>query len=487
MIGGRRSFVVTLGWLLTTACWLLVCAGCPTKPTAPVGPVRLPLQGVTLKLIVVDDPAIAQSLSQLKSEWNALSGGELDIIEMSTAESIATEALDCDAAIYPSALIGTFAERRQLAMIPQSTLDSTDLVWHEVFDALPQYECSWGGETLALSLGSPVFTLMYREDLLKQAGKKPPKTWSDYQKLVEQLQSTGDDSNSSEIVAAIEPLAPGWAGRVLLARAAGYVRHRDNFSSLFRIDNLEPLIAGPPFVKALEELIAASKTARSESKSMTPTETRREVLAGRAVMALTWASHADSQHEKQELPDGATIGFAEIPGSNLAYNISTKAWEKRDATEANEVPLLSIAGRLASVTRSTDYPEGAMRLIAWLSGPKWSTPVSSASEATTIFRTSQLKTAEDWVDANLDRNSAVNYGETVQQSLVRTTCLTAPRIPSEAEYMTALDEAVLAALAGTAKPDKALKAAAAKWSEITERLGLDKQRAAYQHSLGLTP
>ena len=57
----------------------------------------------------------------------------------------------------------------------------------------------------------------------------------------------------------IEPLAPGWAGLVLLARAAPYAKHRDNYSALFDIETMEPLVAGPPFVQALEELVAAAK------------------------------------------------------------------------------------------------------------------------------------------------------------------------------------------------------------------------------------
>ena len=54
----------------------------------------------------------------------------------------------------------------------------------------------------------------------------------------------------------LEPLGPGWAGVVLLARAASYAKHPDNYSTLFDINTMEPLIAGEPFVRALEELLA---------------------------------------------------------------------------------------------------------------------------------------------------------------------------------------------------------------------------------------
>jgi hypothetical protein len=48
-----------------------------------------------------------------------------------------------------------------------------------------------------------------------------------------------------------------------------------------------------------------------------------------------------------------------------------------------------------------------------------------------------------------------------------------------------LDEAVAAAVRGEKPPLEALLDADAKWRKITDRLGLDRQKAAYRHSLGL--
>jgi multiple sugar transport system substrate-binding protein len=51
-------------------------------------------------------------------------------------------------------------------------------------------------------------------------------------------------------------------------------------------------------------------------------------------------------------------------------------------------------------------------------------------------------------------------------------------IPGAREYMEALDQALTAAYAG-AEPQAALDEAAAKWNEITDRLGRDSQKEAY--------
>ncbi len=60
-----------------------------------------------------------------------------------------------------------------------------------------------------------------------------------------------------------------------------------------------------------------------------------------------------------------------------------------------------------------------------------------------------------------------------------------PRLPGADRYLRALDDAVRQALAGKATSAEALEAAAAQFRTITAELGVDRQRKAYQQSLGL--
>ena len=81
--------------------------------------------------------------------------------------------------------------------------------------------------------------------------------------------------------------------------------------------------------------------------------------------------------------------------------------------------------------------------------------------------------------------AAVQYGDATEAALRHEQWLGALRMPGRAEYLAALDEAVAAAVGGKKAPLDALLQADKKWREITARLGLDRQRAAYRHSLGL--
>jgi multiple sugar transport system substrate-binding protein len=72
--------------------------------------------------------------------------------------------------------------------------------------------------------------------------------------------------------------------------------------------------------------------------------------------------------------------------------------------------------------------------------------------------------------------NASEYLKTLQEGAA--TGLADLGIPGAREYEEALDRAITAAYAGT-DPKAALDKAAEEWNAITERIGLDKQKAAY--------
>jgi multiple sugar transport system substrate-binding protein len=360
--------------------------------------------------------------------------------------------------------------------------------WADVFPLLRAREAVWGDATMAVPFGSPVLTLYYRADLLEKLAARPPRTWAEYQKLAESLADrkrlglSAPDSGRPWY-GALEPLAPGWAGIMLLARAAPYASHRANYSTLFQIDTMEPLIQGPPFVRALEELIAIARLNPPEQFRCDPAAVRRAFWAGQCAMAVTWPTAAD-----KSLPEPAPnfrLGVAELPGATEVYNISPQTWETRQSGEDSSVPLLDIAGRLGTVTARCLAPETAFRLLLWLSGDPWNRQVSAVSPDTTLFRQSDIRFAQAWTEKSMPAATAGEYAMLTRRTLSRSQWAFALRIPGRAEYLAALDEAVGQALRGQQPPQEALRQASFRWRAITNRLGLDRQRAAYHASLGL--
>jgi multiple sugar transport system substrate-binding protein len=297
----------------------------------------------------------------------------------------------------------------------------------------------------------------------------------------------------SQTFAAAEPWATDWAGFTLLARAAPYVRHRDQYSDLFDFTSMKPLIDGPPFVRVLEEMVAVSEYASPDCLTYSPHDGFLAVAEGRAAMALAWpagssqAGVATSESEKQNTGDAApAIRWSELPGSPDVYSLSDEKWEQRQTDEPQRIPLLAAAGRLGSVARESSRSKAALRVLAILSAEQ-SREVAAASTATTLYRQSHLAAPSDWYPANSEEDEAASYAAAAQQSLTRGIWMFSPRIPGHERYLAILNGAVQKALKKELSAKDALSQAAREWEAITDELDRNKQLLAYRRSLGLEP
>ncbi len=481
--------------LIWCGLWLFACTplGCTPRTASVESSSKAAPAEIELHLLVVDDPGMAAAIGRLRGDWKARTGATISISEMTAGELLARESCPSpiDALIFPSGQLGPLAQRDWIGPLPSDYATSADLDWPDVFELLQVGETCWAGVPHGVSFGSPVLTCFYRADLLRKISRRVPQTWSEYHQLAEFLgrrENLGDSAPAADAPwhGTLEPLAPGWAGRTLLARAAPYARHRDHYSTLFNIDTMEPLVAGPAFVRALEELVADARLGSSNVLQLDPAAVRREFLAGHTALAISWPSRAGSG-ELESVDLAGKIGFFELPGSPRAYNIASRAWESRPSGESTRVPLLGLAGRIGSIARASSYPEQAFGLLAWLSGRDWGSTTSAASAATTLFRKSQMRAPRPWLDPSIDAAAGQQYARSVRDAFGRSSYLFAPRIEGQEEYLAALDTAVAQAVRGEKSPADALKQAASEWSTITQRLGHNAQRKAYRKSLGLEP
>jgi multiple sugar transport system substrate-binding protein len=487
-----------------------------------------------VELLIVDDPPLA---ARIRREWLARGTGELAVRETNSDDLLQSKSLDADALIYPSALMGELAERKLIVPVPEDVLRSETLAWRDVFRLQRMQEATWGEKTYGLPLGSPQLVLYYRADLFDRLGISPPQTWRQYRDVLAQLapltaantgtsatedptaagagpvdgmpevpSGNGSGVESTVRFATVEPLGPGWAGQVLLARAAPYARHRNQYSTLFDYTSMRPLIDGPPFVRALEELVAAAEYGPPQPWTITPEASRHLFGTSETAMALSWPTRIENAADVPEMSDPAvgdsdmeksdpavpqtrapTIGIAALPGAVDVYQFLNESWEQRSKNEPQRVPLLAIAGRLGSVTRQTPRSRRAFSVLAWLSGREWSGLIAPSSSATTLFRSTHVPASRAWVPGTMDAATGGMYAELVETTQSSPIWLVSLRVPGRGEYMAALDAAVHRALRKEATPVQALQQAAATWREITDRRGRDRQRDAYQRSIGVAP
>jgi len=473
--------------LLLAAGGLLLLAGCPaSQPQSKIPADVSPLAGVKLKLLVVGDARIAASAVRLQGEWAALTQSEFQVDQVAEDELAGAALPAADAIVCPAYLLGELAERMPLVRLPDD-IRQGDSRWSGFLELPRLQEARWGTEIRAIPFGSPVLICYYRADLLKKLKRRPPQTWAEYRELAELLDELADQEEFSDRergdgqwCGTIEPLAPGWAGLTLLARAAPYARHRDNYSTLFDIRTMEPLVAGPPFVRALEELVAAAEFGPDGPRRYDPAEARASFWKGRCGMTLSWpaAVEIDAAAERE-------VGLCNLPGSPEVYDVGDQAWESRSGDEDSRVPLMSSAGRIGVVSAKSSNAEAAFELLLWLAGEKHSPQVSAQSAATTLFRKSHLLAPQAWVEEPMPSAAAAAYAALAEETFSRRQCLFALRIPGRRQYLAALDEAVLRAVSDGQPPADALRQAAARWRKINQQRGIEKQKQAYLRSLGL--
>lgn len=462
----------------------------PAKPTGQA-PAKL-------ELLVVGDAAMAKEIVRLRGEWLAQSGSPLSVSQMSSADLEHAHSLSADAVIYPASELGTLAERRLIRPLQPAWLERPIYDKADLFELPGLRETAWGEQTYAVPLGSPVLVCFYRADLFQELGREPPRNWAEYQRLIEffaERVNSKPRSNSGVVdtllqAGTLEPLAAGWAGSVLLARAAAYSKHRDYYSTLFDSDSLEPRIAGEPFVRALTELVASAKLGPKSQLNFSPADVRREFFAGHAAMALSWPSPTGRIIRPTAAAASAapiSIGFVQLPGSSDVFNPRDRQWQTRKPDDEPRVPLLGIAGRMGSVVRGSSSADAAFSLLAWLSSDEWSARICTASPATTLFRRSQMAQVRQWVDPDMAPAAAKQYAGVAAEAFSASNWLFVPRLPGHEEYMAALDDAVRQAVEGKATPAAALADAAEQWQKITDRLGRTDQKHAYARSHGLEP
>ncbi len=264
---------------------LIVLAGCSgDESSAPAQNAKK--SNLRLNLLVVDDEALVEAIRPLKAEWQARSGAGFEVRSATSAELAEMKTVSDDAIIFPSARLGWLVERGMIAPLPAEKLKGDELGWSDLFEVLQLREVMWNGQPHAVPFGSPLLVCWYRPDLFEKFKRQPPVTWTEYQQAAEffaQRDKLKDAAPAADVPwsGTLEPRAPGWAGSLLLARAAAYAKHRDSYSTFFNIDSMEPLIAGPPYVRRADRTGRGRASASRQRRGARP-DGRQARISGRS-------------------------------------------------------------------------------------------------------------------------------------------------------------------------------------------------------------
>ncbi|MCH2182532.1 MAG: extracellular solute-binding protein [Mariniblastus sp.] len=479
-----EKWAVNAGFLLGGLSLLLLVTGCPapSQPDVEEDVSEDVVAPPPLSVLLVDTSGIAPLVER---QWSARRDGQLQSTEISAEELRAGDyrAIEkSDVVIYPIEMIGELVKRDLIQRIPRSVWDAEEFNKKELFRKSRTRLVQFGSDPWGTPLGSPQLVLMYRRDVLEQLGESPPRTWDEFFALNRRLQEAKlQDAEGNPLPVAVDiPMADSWASVSFLAMCASDIRYRGKISTVFDIDDMNPLVNRKPFV---EKLGAMQEVVDDEDLAMTPAKAYRRMMSGQSAMAIGWPATGLLDESTRD-SENRNVGLARLPGSVNWYDFEAELPVRRDEDESIHVDSLGFDGRMASVSSKSGETMASFDFITWLANKQIGLLVLPESARGAPFRASHLGNAERWTGPGLSPEAVDSYVEILQSTDQSNTSFIFPRIPEAIAYRQQLDQAIQRCVADGLAPQAALDEVVEQWQAITEAEGAAQQRGWLKKSEG---
>ena len=510
---------VGLRSLIPGAACLLILAhvtGCGQAPPATVPP---PFEGVELEVAAMGDPALLEAIRVQTGEWERETGARLNI--RTDAVDLAGAAT-ADLILFPGEQLGTLVDAGLLTRISESAIrpttifnstaqtenptkernpdDSEGTAKRDPLDfsdvVLPFREqvTKYGDERMALPLGGSTLVLAYRRDAFRaeanqQAAKEAnleleaPTTWEQLDALAKFFQGrdwNGDGQPDHGIALALGTDADRLGTDTFLAWAATLGQPPDQYALLFDPETLEPRIASPPFVEALEAMARWKELGPPEMADFNADAARAAFREGRTALLIDRPERAQFWTDPQKPVD---VAVSPLPASTRVYDPSRKTWITPRVP--NRLGFLRRGGGWLggiNARSSARKADAALALLIQLASPEIAQEiVSDPAFPMAPVRTSNLALGLPDPRAAVGVDSR-GWGQAVLDTYSAPRTVIGLRIPDSYAYMTDLEKARLAVIHGE-PAEPALKNAAESWRNRSVSLGKDRQLWHYRRSL----
>lgn len=434
--------------------------------------------------------------------WEEATGGSVSVEPIPFADikekiltALGADTFIADLLVVPSGLAGDLIAGGYVMPVPEASIEKLDYD-----DLFPGYRknLSWDGVAYAWPWDGDVFTLNYRSDLFENEEYKAafakeygydlgvPATWKQYADIAAFFSGTN------------RGVQFGWAevgGRgsgsfhAFSARAVGYAKAASDPAFYFDPETMDARIGNPGFVKALEDWKAALPAAIPSVTTLGAFETHMAFITGQVAMAVDWTDTGVMGND----PTLSTIAgtganaAAILPGSDTLWDAKANSWETLETP--NQPGYAAFGGWIVFIPKNSRNPEAAISLADHLGSAAIMTRASQTpNSGVNPARISTLDDTAGWVNGAgfTDEAHAVNYLDSMRNSLLSENLVYQLRIPGYSQYEEALELAISEALTDQKTPEQALQDAAASWNAITDRLGREKQLRYYRSDLGLS-
>jgi multiple sugar transport system substrate-binding protein len=464
--------------------------------------------GPSLRVLTRDTTAIGGPAERHGLDFEATTGTAVEVTRVPFADlyeqimlGFVTGHLPFDVLLIPSAWLPDFAP--YLSPVPDLVIASPI-----VDDIHPLYRNAlmrWDNRWMALTIDGDLHMGAYRRDLFEdpdtgaafdaQYGRplQPPRTWSEYREIAAFFNGRpGDDGRP--LAGTLEAYTRnGQRIWTLFSHAAAYTNHPDHPGAMFfDPDTMIPAIDNPGWVRALNEMLELRRFGPADVDGLDSEAVRTRFAAGRAAMNIDWADTgvlAGAIGGRQGGTAGVSaiagdVGFFVLPGSRDVWNPVSSAWETLPAVRS--VSFLAFGGWIAVVPAASPERERAWSYLAWYASPEHSArDLLDGSSGINPYRLSHLEDPAPWRRL-LGNRQAEDYLHVLRASLSAPQIARDLRLPGYRAYIAALEDQLDRVMTGSATPEEGLRAAAADWESLTDRLGRNSQRRHYREAMGLS-
>ncbi|HIC96553.1 TPA: extracellular solute-binding protein [Candidatus Bipolaricaulota bacterium] len=477
-----------------------------------------PFEGVTITVFTQTPPFIAKPVEMFKAEWEAKTGGKVELITAPWGElytkmmaSLTLGTGTFDLLLHPAAWQPDFVP----FLVPLdgsfdpevNVFTDARLNWNDILPVYRERIASWAGVVYSVPLDGDLHIAYYRKDCIEnpeyQAAFKakygydlrPPKTWQEYRDIAEfftlnpetgKLEGWDWDGDGEPEWGFVEAMRKaGQADWFFLSRVAAWVADPDRPGAMFfDPDTMEPLINSPGHKEALKLWKEMVQFGVPGILGFDSGEIRFQYAAGKACLAMDWADIGIIADTDPASVVKGKVGYMILPGTTKVWNYKTGEWEEK----FNQAPFLAFGGWLGSVAKNRPRENiiAAYDFLSFLSSPEKSL-ISVTTPATGFnpYRASHATPAAfRWWKAfgMVDPEAYIGiYTDSIAHENVQVDL----RIPGTARYYEAMETAVVRVLAGELDPEEALDQVAKEWDRITDELGRENQLKAYRAMLGL--
>ncbi len=460
--------------------------------------------GITIRLLTMDGPQIAEPLIRRAPDFEALTGADVEIEAIPFDELYDTMWRDMStgqntyhAYVYGAQWSVDYILANYLEELTPRIEADKAIQWDDIAPFYRDFSATYQGRIYTIPLDGDFQMVYYRADLLENAGLQPPDTWEAYLDVARTLHGQDFDGDGEpDYGSCIAKTAGAQSHWMFWSIAASYLQsHGTRQGAFFNTETMEPLVNNDAFAQALEIYKETTLYGPPDELSLDVGDTRSLFVSGRCALSIDWGDIGTLAIE----PDSQvadTFGAVILPGSTQVLNRETMELTDCDRTlcpyalgDVNHAPFAAFGGWSGGVNTAVAEAEkeAAYAFLSYMSQPaQANVDVTIGETGFNPYRISQFNNRDLWMVAGMSETAVARYLGAIGVSLHNSNMALDLRVPQNVRYQhDILDVALTQYLAGKITTDEAMLQIYDGWNIITLELGRKKQLTVYRASLGL--